>query len=278
MSNIIDAKQYTIPEAAKLKGTPSDRQIRRHIKEKKLKSEKDSTGKHLIYGRELANVYKLEIDSNMDDGIARKPERHRNDIAMPMTKNSGVIPENHPRIIELNKEIQKKDEQITELKADKIDAIAQRDAWQKQAQTLLLTDQSKPNSKQGRTYWPAVSAAIIVAVALTGLILVKERPQLLASMMPDNAQPVTGHDLPPKETAAIPATSLSDIEPAAGPTVPETEEAPSLPQTAPTDTPINALGSPYNEERAIKGDSPDLKETPSNVLKNAPMPEIENAP
>ena len=167
------AMKYGIKEALKLDGVPSERTLRRHLKDGKIASEKDDNGHIKIAASELVRVYKIKVgtDDNVDDnGIAKK-------TAMPPHDTVNVTPEKPNKIIELQtkvdvleQRIKDKDELISEYKnritgmeakEDKLLGIIEK-------QNALITYQpEKPQKQQPiKFHWGWGILAVFIAALL----------------------------------------------------------------------------------------------------------------
>ena len=121
--------KYTLNAAAKLSGRAKST-ISKAIKDGRLSASKNEKGGFEIDGAELSRVFPFPV-------VDQSP------IPQPNTKSEH---ENKVLEVELKAERQMRERLMSEIEDLKI----QRDNWQDQAQTLLLSNQSQPEGQGAR--------------------------------------------------------------------------------------------------------------------------------
>jgi hypothetical protein len=126
-----DHNGLSLLEASKLVGLTKV-SILKAIQRGRLTANKDDTGQWVISAAELFRVYKPVAKS--DDAVLQEPLTNNTDLAVLPTDSQQL------RLAVLEAELLATKERLADTKERLEDTIRQRDQWQSQAQTLLLTD------------------------------------------------------------------------------------------------------------------------------------------
>ena len=212
---------YTIKEALKLEGVPSERTLRRHLKDGTLSSDKDQRGHIKIAATELHRVYKIRVATDEEgdaNGIAKKTATPQHGIDNATDKNAKQSKDLSP-LVEAEREL-------------KENYKAQADEWKNRYDDLMIKFVRKDEIVQSLLPAPAatvtksfpwgraVAASLVIASLAVGGTIAVLSPEKLAFLNVNEPQAV----------AAIPSdATLRAIAPAAGMPIEAVEEGTQQP-------------------------------------------------
>ena len=122
--------EYTLKQADKLDGVPSERTLKRHLKKGRISGIKNNNGHWVIDASELCRAYDIKIDQEIQDDKHGMPNRgdkkgHIEGRGLPDSDNTYLqklidkleteVKDYKDREVEWNKQIERRDEHLQNL-------------------------------------------------------------------------------------------------------------------------------------------------------------------
>lgn len=212
--------KYTLKEAEKLEGVPSERTLKRHLKNGTISGEKNTGGQWLVLAAELHRAYGLKIapqGQGDTHGMSTKQDMAGHDIGHGMT-------ENPQKIKHLEDALKAEKELSASYKSQVDDLKGERDEWReiaKRKDEQLQLFLPAPDRKPARSFpwgWATATAAVLVLLGVGGLGIYGFGKM---PILPQNLEPAAG---PVTEyTPVAPQTATESVSPTEPQTLPSQE-------------------------------------------------------
>lgn len=201
--------KYTLKDAEKLDGVPSERTLKRHLRNGTISGEKNKKGAWIVLAAELHRAYNIKVAPKGQGDANGMTEKQ--DMASSVTGHGTT--KKQQKNNDLHNEVKVLAELAESYKGQVEDLKNERDEWKEIAKSKderlqLFLPAPQQEIKNNELSWGrGLVAASIIAILVIGVTIAVLSPEKLAFLKTNESRAV----------AAIPKTTpMINIEPAAG--------------------------------------------------------------